>query len=189
MQNTRKIPDREKYKGNTQHVGVLISGTSEKGESFTDIGVEAPIDALYIQVLLSLASSAAENLSAKCTSCSFNSSTPELIFEFTSPRKLGLVNSNMNSDVLEIVSIKFFLFHCSAVQCSAVKYRKSAVQCLTVPPVPRVPHISSIHPFLLLLLCIPAYRVNCIVCSKVLLYCFPNVCIVMCPAFSVKIVV
>ena len=67
-------------------------------------------EALCRQVLLRLASSAPENLSAKCTSCSFNSSTPEFMFEFTSPRKLGSVNSNMNSGVREAESVKFSSF-------------------------------------------------------------------------------
>ena len=42
-------------------------------------------------VFLSLASSASENLSALCTLCSFKSSTPKYMFEFTSPRKLRSV--------------------------------------------------------------------------------------------------
>ena len=75
-----------------------------------DIGVETALGAVYRQVLLRLASSALENLSAKCTSCSFNSSTPEIMFEFTSPRKLGSVNSNMNSGVLEAELVKFSPF-------------------------------------------------------------------------------
>ena len=39
---------------------------------------------------------------AKYTSCSFNSSTPNFMFEYTSPRKLGSVYSNMNSGVEEL---------------------------------------------------------------------------------------
>ena len=57
------------------------------------LGVETALGALCRQVLLRLTNSAPENLSAKCTSCSFNTSTPKFMFEFTSPRKLGSVNS------------------------------------------------------------------------------------------------
>ena len=49
-----------------------------------------------------LTSSAPENLSAKCPSCSFNSNTPKFMFEYTSPR--------MNSGVLEGESVKFSPF-------------------------------------------------------------------------------
>ena len=85
-------------------------GIGVLGYLLVDIGVETALGALCRQVLLRLASSAPENLSAKCTSCSFNSSTPEFMFEFTSPRKLGSVNSNMNSGVLEAESVKFSPF-------------------------------------------------------------------------------
>ena len=74
------------------------------------LGVETALGALCRQVLLRLASSAPENLSAKCTSCSFNTSTPKFMLEFTSPRKLGSVNSNMNLGVLEAESVKFSPF-------------------------------------------------------------------------------
>ena len=71
------------------------------GYLLIDIGVETAIGSLCRQVLLLLASSALENLSAKCTLCSFNSSTPEFLFEYTSPHTLVSVYSNMNSGVLE----------------------------------------------------------------------------------------
>ena len=70
--------------------------------------------------LLNLASSAPEKLSAKCTLCSFNSSTPEFMFQYSSScklrsvysnmNKLGSVYSNMNSGVLEPESVKFYPF-------------------------------------------------------------------------------
>ena len=47
------------------------------GYLFVDIGFETALEALFKQVLLSLASSALENLYEKCASCSFNSSTPD----------------------------------------------------------------------------------------------------------------
>ena len=60
--------------------------------------------------LLSLTSLASENLSAKCTTCSFKSSTPKFMFEFTSPCKLGSVNSNISLGILETESVKFSPF-------------------------------------------------------------------------------
>ena len=85
-------------------------GIGVLGHLLVDIGIETALGALCRQVLLRLASSAPENLSAKCTSCSFNSSTPKFMFEYTSPRKLGSVYSNMNSGVLEAESVKFSPF-------------------------------------------------------------------------------
>ena len=85
-------------------------GIGVLGYLLVDIGVETALGALCRQVLLRLASSALENLSAKWTSCSLNSSTPEFMFEFTSPRKLGSVNLNMNSGVLEAESVKLSPF-------------------------------------------------------------------------------
>ena len=64
---------------------------------------------LYL-VFLCVASSVLENLSAKCTLCSFNSNTPEFMFEYTSPCKLGSVYSNKNSGALDTKSMKFFPF-------------------------------------------------------------------------------
>ena len=52
-------------------------GIGVLGYLFVDIGFETALEALFKQVLLSLASSASENLFEKCTSCSFNSSTPD----------------------------------------------------------------------------------------------------------------
>ena len=66
--------------------------------------------ALCRQVLLRLASSAPENLLVKCTLCNFNSKTPELMFHCTSPRMLGLVHSNTNSDVIKTESVKLSPF-------------------------------------------------------------------------------
>ena len=68
------------------------------------------LHSVHFAVLLRLASSALENLSAKCTSCSFNSSTPKSMFEYTSPRKLGSVYSKINSGVLEAELVKFSPF-------------------------------------------------------------------------------
>ena len=121
------------------NVGVLIWSISKKAESFNrlipmltgrwakyplpfklgigvlgyllfDIGVENALRSLCRQALLRLASSAPQNFSAKCSSCSFNSSKPKLMFEYTSPRKLGSVYSNMNSGVDEAESVKFSPF-------------------------------------------------------------------------------
>ena len=78
-------------KPSTPHLASSASGYL--ATSSLTLGVETALGALWRQVLLRLASSAPENLSAKCTSCSFNTSTVEFMFEFTSPRKLGLVNS------------------------------------------------------------------------------------------------
>ena len=50
------------------------------------------------------------DMSAKCTLCSLNASISKFMFEFTSPHKLGLVNSNMNSGVFEAESVKFSPF-------------------------------------------------------------------------------
>ena len=80
------------------------------GFLLVDIGVETALDALCEQVILRLASSALENLSAKCTLCSFNSSTPKFMLEYTSPRKLRSIYSDMNSGVLEPESVKFSSF-------------------------------------------------------------------------------
>ena len=63
--------------------------------------------ALCRQVLLRLASSAPGNLSAKCTSCSFNSSKPKFLFKYTFPRKLGSGYLNITLCVLEPESVKF----------------------------------------------------------------------------------
>ena len=116
-------------------LGVLTLGTPEKCENFhrlilmstkypnvnqvpklsigvlgylhIDIGVETALGAFCRQVLLRLASSAPQNLSAKC---SFKSSTPKFMFEYTSPCKLGSVYSNINSGVLESESVKLSPF-------------------------------------------------------------------------------
>ena len=68
------------------------------------IGLETALSALCRQVLISLASTVSDNLSDKCTLCSFNSSTPEFMLECTSPCKLGSVNLNMN---LKLSSLLF----------------------------------------------------------------------------------
>ena len=67
-----------------------------------NIGSGNALGALCRQVLLSLASSASKNLSSKCTLCSFNSSTPKFMFQYTNPSLRGEVYSNMNSGVLEL---------------------------------------------------------------------------------------
>ena len=85
-------------------------GIGVLGYPLVDIGVETALDALCRQVFLRLTGSAPENLFAKCTLCSFNSSTPEFMFDYTSPCKLGSVYSNMNSGVLEPESVKFSPF-------------------------------------------------------------------------------
>ena len=77
---------------------------------FVDIEVETEPGALWRQVLLRLASSSLKDLSAKCTLCSFNSSTLQFMFEFNSTRDVWLVNWNMNSVVLEAESVKFAPF-------------------------------------------------------------------------------
>ena len=46
------------------------------------------------------------------------SSTPNFMFEYTSPHKLGLVYSNMNSGVLEAESVKFSPFSAKCTLCS-----------------------------------------------------------------------
>ena len=85
-------------------------GIGVLGYLLVDIVVETTLGALWRQVLFRLANLAWENLFAKCTSCSFNSSTPKLLFEYTSPRKLGSVSLNMNSGVLEHESVKLSPF-------------------------------------------------------------------------------
>ena len=85
-------------------------GIGVLGYLLIDIGVETALGSLWRRVLLCVASSAPVNLSAKCASCSFNSSTHKFMFEYTSPRKLGSVYSNMNSGLLEPESVKFLPF-------------------------------------------------------------------------------
>ena len=100
----KTLTDSSKCKlGGKFGIGVL-------GYLLVDIGVKTTLGALCRQVLLRLASSAPEKLSAKCPSCSFNSSRPEFMLEHTSPCKIGSVCLNMNSSVLEPESVKFFPF-------------------------------------------------------------------------------
>ena len=60
------------------------------GYLLVDIWVETALGPIRRQVPVPLTSSALDTFSAKCTLCSFNSSTSKLVFEYTSPCKLGL---------------------------------------------------------------------------------------------------